>query len=171
MTGGTHSVRVARPDDAEALSALLFASYSKLLATHYTREVLEIALPFMTKANPVLLASGTYYVADIDNAPVGCGGWSMERPGTGETVPGEAHIRHVAIHPEWAGRGVGRALLARCFVDARPSVHTLHCFSTLNAEPFYRACGFETIGPIEVPTGPTLQFPAILMKRVLARED
>ena len=162
-----HSIRVARPEDSGALGALLVVSYSRLLARHYDQDLLRIALPFVTRANPTLLASETYYVAESGDGIVGCGGWSMERPGTGETAGGEAYIRHVATHPEWLGRGIGRSLLARCFAEARPLVRTLHCFSTLNAEPFYRACGFETVGPMEVPMGPTLKFPAVLMMRRL----
>lgn len=162
-----HSIRVARPEDFEALSSLLLASYSTLLAGHYDHDLLETALPFMTRANPALLASGTYYVAESGNDVIGCGGWSAGRPGSGETSEGEAYIRHIASHPEWLGRGVGRSLLSRCVREARPLVHTLHCFSTRNAEPFYRACGFATIGPMDVPMGPTLKFPAVRMKREL----
>lgn len=163
----THSVRVARPDDYDAVSRLVLASYSRLLASHYNRALLDVALPFMTRANPALLASGTYYVAESSDTVVGCGGWSMERPGSGETVEGEAYVRHVATHPEWLGQGIGTSLLDRCFREARPVVRTLHCFATRNAEPFYRACGFETVGPMEVSMGPTLKFPAVLMKREL----
>lgn len=113
-------------------------------------------------------ASGTYYVAESNaGALVGCGGWSSERPGSGDTIEGEWYVRHFATHPKSLGRGIGRSVLDRCFIDAQPFIRTLHCFSTLNAEPFYRACGFETIGPIDVPMGPTRRFPCILMKRRL----
>jgi hypothetical protein len=45
----------------------------------------------MTKANPKLLASGTFYVAQsLHGEIVGCGGWTREQPGTGEVVQGEA---------------------------------------------------------------------------------
>ena len=164
----TYSVRVAELADSEAVSRLLSASYSNLLGNHYDPDLLKSALPFMTRANTELLASGTWYVAESKaETLVGCGGWSMARPGTGEIVPGEGHVRHFATRPEWLGRGIGTSLLARCFMDAKPLIHTLHCFSTLTAEPFYRACGFETIGPIEVPMGSTVKFPAILMRRRL----
>ena len=163
-----HSIRVARPTDFEAVGALLLARYAKLLADHYDRDLLEKALPFMTGANAMLLASGKYYVAENDTGtPIACGGWSIAPPGSGEITHGEGHIRHFATHPEWVSRGIGSALLARCIDDARPLTRTLHCFSSLNAESFYRACGFETIGPVDVPMGPTLKFPCILMKRCL----
>jgi len=162
------SIRIATPADFEAVGTLLERSYASLLAGHYDRNLLDLALPFMTRANPRLLASGTYYVAAQEaDYIVGCGGWSMERPGSGEITEGEGHIRHVAVHPQWNGRGVGASLLARCFADARPHVRRLNCYSTLNAEPFYQACGFKTIGPIDIQMGPGVSFPSLLMLREL----
>jgi GNAT superfamily N-acetyltransferase len=161
----TFSIRTAIPSDSDAVSALLVASYSTLLAPCYNNDMLAGALPHLTKANPTLLACGTYYVADTEPGNlVGCGGWTAAKPGSGEITEGEAHIRHFATHPEWTRCGIGSALLARCVSDARSAgVRKLHCFSTLNAEQFYRAAGFETVGPIDVPMGPSMTFPAILM--------
>lgn len=158
-------IRTARPTDTDAVNLLLEASYSRLLTASYDSNILRLALPNMIKANPVLLASGTYYVAETEpGILVGSGGWTAAEPGSGEITEGEAHIRHFAIHPEWTRRGIGAALLARCFHEARSlGIRKLHCFSTLNAETFYRASGFQTIGPIGVPMGSTITFPAVLM--------
>jgi N-acetylglutamate synthase-like GNAT family acetyltransferase len=170
IDSSTYSIRVAVPSDLDAVSALLVASYSSLLTAHYSSDTLASALPLMTKANPKLLASGTYYVAEKESGGlIGCGGWTIDRPGSGVTIEGEAHIRHFATHPGWVGQRVGGSLLARCFSDARVlGVRKLHCFSTLTAEGFYRASGFETIGPIDVPMGPNLNFPSVLMVLELA---
>src|SRR3982750_2124167 len=128
-------IRPARPTDADAVSTLLQTSYSDLLATSYNSHLLRLALPYMSKANSTLLVSGTYYVAEAASGIlVGCGGWTAAQPGSGETVEGEAHIRHFAIHPQWTRRGMGTAILARCLNDARSlGIRKLHCFSTLNA--------------------------------------
>jgi GNAT superfamily N-acetyltransferase len=143
------------------------ASYSSLLTAHYSSDTLGGALPNMIQGNPKLLVSGTYYVAEMEAGHlVGCGGWTTARPGSGQIVEGVAHIRHFATHPEWVGRKVGASLLTRCFSDARAlGVRKLYCFSSLNAEGFYRALGFETIKPID-PMGQSL-FPGILMSREL----
>jgi len=170
IDASNYLIRVARPADANAVSALLVASYSTLLATRYDSDTLGRALPHMTTANSTLLASGTYYVAERKPGNlVGCGGWTLAWPESGVIIEGEAHIRHFATHPEWVRRGVGTSLLARCISDARPlGIHKLHCLSTLNAERFYQASGFDPVGPIDVPMGPTLTFPGVLLSRELA---
>jgi N-acetylglutamate synthase-like GNAT family acetyltransferase len=164
------SVRVATPDDAAVVSALLDASYSTLLQSHYEPALLTVALPLMTRANPALLASGTYYIAETgDGRAVGCGGWTMERPGTGDVADGLAHIRHFATDPKWVGKGVGRELLSRSIRDAEArAVKALECYSTLNAEKFYGSAGFTRIRAIEVPFTPETRFPAIHMTRTSA---
>ncbi|HTI81328.1 MAG TPA: GNAT family N-acetyltransferase [Acetobacteraceae bacterium] len=162
-------IRVARVADFDATGALLAASYSSLLAVRYDHHLLRRALPHITRANPALLASGTYYVAEIEPGKlVGCGGWTTANPENGEIIDGEAHIRHFATHPGWVRQGVGTSLLSRCFRDARSlSIHHLHCFSTLNAERFYRASGFETVKGIDIPVEPGLTLPGFLMGREL----
>src|SRR5262249_32656037 len=116
----TPHIRMSNPADSDAVSALLAVSYSTLFASHYESNTLSRVLPIIGKANPTLLASGTYYLAERDPKNlVGCGGWSTARPGSDEIIEGEAHIRHFATHPEWTRRGVGAALLNRCFSDAR----------------------------------------------------
>jgi N-acetylglutamate synthase-like GNAT family acetyltransferase len=163
-------IRVANPMDSDVISALLVASYSSLLRACYNGDMLGRALPHLAKANLALLACGTYYVAESEPGNlVGCGGWTAAKPLTGEIIQGEAHVRHFATHPEWVRRGVGTALLARCFREVRSAgIRTLHCCSTLNAERFYRASGFDAVGPADVPLGPDLTFPGILMSRDIA---
>jgi GNAT superfamily N-acetyltransferase len=169
IDAASYPIRVAGLRDVDAVGALLVVSYSSLLATCYGSDVLRCTLPFMTKAQPALLASGTYYIAESEpGSLVGCGGWTTSRPGTGEIIEGEAHIRHFATHPEWVRRGVAKSLLSRCVGDAkRVGIRKLHCFSTLHAEGFYRASGFETIESMDLPMGPAVTFPVILMRRQL----
>jgi N-acetylglutamate synthase-like GNAT family acetyltransferase len=158
-------IRIAEPTDSDGVGALLVVSYSSLLAAWYDNDMLARALPHLTKANPTLLACGTYYVAERESGNlVGCGGWTMAKPGSGEIIDGEAHLRHFATHPDWTRQGIGGALLARSIGDARSQgIRKLHCFSTLNAERFYRAAGFKTVGPIDLQLGPSMTFPGILM--------
>ena len=161
------SLRTADPRDFTAVSALLAASYAELFAVAYEPQVLARALPLMTKANAQLLASGRFYLAQTEQgALIGCGGWSIEQPGTGKIRPGEGHIRHFATHPDWTRRGVGGALLARCLQDARAAGdRELH----LPIEPgggrfLPGASGFVVVGPIDVVLTPDISIAGVLMR-------
>ena len=159
-------IRVAHPDDAPAVGRLLEASYPPLMAPAYDPRVLLPALKVMTKANPSLLASGTYYVAESPGGRiVGCGGWTLVRPGTTETELGLAHVRHFATDPSWTRRGVGRALYDRCESSARlVGVRAFECYSSLNAERFYAALGFRRVRDFKIDLG-TVLLPGVLMRR------
>lgn len=161
-------IRPATPEDAGLLTELITASYRELDTGHYDSEQLAVALPTMSKANPKLLESGTYYVAEVDGVAAACGGWTFEKPGTGELADGVAHIRHFATHPAYLRRGLARLLLEHCLEEARARGATLmKSQATLPAEKFYASAGFRTLGPIEVRMGPEIVLPALDMERRL----
>ncbi len=162
-----YSLRVAEPADAPAVSALLEASYSLLLAPAYDPAAMQTALPVMTRANLTLLGSGRFHLAVAEEGSLaGCGGWSAERPGSGEIETGLGHVRHFAVHPDWLRRGVGRALLAVCEREARAAGLTeLQCFASLNAEAFYGALGFVPLRRHDLAMGPGTTLPSIVMRR------
>jgi predicted N-acetyltransferase YhbS len=172
MAGAVHlnyEVRVARPEDAAAVDGLLQASYPKLMASAYAEESLAPALKLMTRSNPSLLGSGTYYVAERQTGlVVSCGGWTLERPGTRTVEPHLGHIRHFATHPGWTKRGVGRDIYRLCESAARSAgVIAFECYSSLNAEKFYSALGFENIREIDLELQPGVLLRAVLMRREL----
>jgi GNAT superfamily N-acetyltransferase len=159
-------VRVANPDDASAVRQILEASYPELMAHAYDPGLLAQTLPIITRPNPKLLASGTYYIAEMDGALAGCGGWSLELPGSDTVMVGLGHIRHFATDARCIGRGVGRALYSACEASARDiGIRQFECQSSLNAEPFYRSLGFERVETIGVAMAPDIVFPSIRMVR------
>lgn len=165
------SVRAARQDDAAAVTALLEACYPALMAPHYDPAVLAKALPLMCRANPALLASGTFHVAeDTEGAVIGCGGWTLARPGAPDDPvdPALGHIRHFATHPAAVRQGVARGIFDVCTGQARAAgVRRFECYAALGAEPFYGAMGFRVAGPMEVAMGPDLRFPSTRMEMAL----
>ena len=160
-----YTIRTATLKDAEVVTTLLTACYPVLMKGAYDAEVLACALPLMTKANPKLLASDTFYVAQSnDGRIIGCGGWTHERPGTGEIEQGLAHIRHFATHPDWLGQGVARKLFEKCQTEASTQgAVQLECFSSLNAEGFYGAMGLKRQNVFDVQMGPDVRFPSVRM--------
>jgi GNAT superfamily N-acetyltransferase len=160
-------LRVATPEDADIVAAVLRPSYAELMAEAYPAELMDRALPLITRPNPRLLASGRYYLVEAETgAPAGCGGWSADPPDRRDEDPRRAHIRHFATHPQWTRRGVGRMLYERCETDARAAgFAAFECYASLNGEAFYAALGFRSLGPIETPMPGGIRFPAVRMER------
>lgn len=158
-------VRVSTLDDSALISSLLRASYPALMRPAYDAKLLEQVLPRITVAQPGLLESGSYYVAEAsDSAIIGCGGWTKERPGTSEIKANVGHIRHFGVHPDWTRCGVGKALYARCELDARDAgLSQFECYSSLNGEAFYSALGFRRLAQIDVDMFDGVRFPGVHM--------
>ena len=168
----TVTVRVAGSPDLSAIDALLSLSYPILLKADYPPSVMVLALPLISRANPSLVASGSYYVVEEAGAVVGAGGWTRSAP-PGQRGPAAgarvAHIRHVVTDHRRTRRGIGRTLMERIVEDAATDGATaLKCLSTRTAVPFYAACGFTEVKPVDVTLAPGVEFPAILMARLLA---
>jgi len=165
-------IRVAAPSDEAGVSTLLKTSYTALMARDYSPEVLAVALPLICKANPALLGSSTYYVAENpDGEIVGCGGWTAQHPGPpqnhghSEILEGLGHIRHFATHPTWTRQGIGRALVERCKADAKAKgISRLECYSSLSARNFYAALDFQACGPINIQLSDECVFPSVRME-------
>lgn len=162
------TIRVATPDDLGVLSELIAVSYAMLDNGVYEAARLAAALPIMSRANPNLLASGTYFVAEADGEPAACGGWARETPGTGEIEEGVTHIRHFATHPAHLRKGIARLVLDRCLREAAASsAHVIKSQSTLMAESFYAAAGFRRIHLMEAEMAPGISLPVVEMARDL----
>ncbi|MCU9848783.1 GNAT family N-acetyltransferase [Defluviimonas sp. WL0024] len=160
------TIRTAGPADLAAVDALLARSYPRLLAPDYPPSALVLALPLLARAQPALLASGRYYLAEApDGQVIGAGGWSRAAPGSGETGPGLGHVRHLVTDHRHLRRGIARAILERVFAEARAGgVRELDCLSTRTAVPFYAAVGFERLEEVTVALRPGIDFPAVRMR-------
>lgn len=160
----TLRVRVARPGDLAVLDAMMARSYPKLLKADYPPSVLVTALPLISRAQPRLLASGSYYVCEAEGGEIlGAGGWTPV-PGTRDL----GDVRHVATDDRHTRRGVARAILLHVFATAHAGgIRRLQCKATRTAVPFYRAMGFVEQGGLEIELRPGIHFPAIAMSRGL----
>ena len=157
------------PEDEAAVTQLLEVSYGRLMPAAYEQAHLDAFLPLIVKAQPDLLASDTYYLAvTSEDDVIGAGGWTKERPGSGDIDAGIGHIRHVATHPGWTGKGVGRMIIDHCAAVARSAgIQRFACCSSLNAVDFYAHLGFKKVRPVDIPMGGGLIMPSLLMERTL----
>jgi N-acetylglutamate synthase-like GNAT family acetyltransferase len=167
MFEGKQPVKVRRTysEDAPLIDELLARAYPTLMAEAYRAEVLSVALPFLIKSSGALLKSGTYYVAEETGHILGCGGLTLEHPGTSEVTPGIAHLRHFATDPACVRQGVGRTIFRECAqAAAKAGAKMFQAYSSLNAEPFYKSLGLTRIRQIDLPRPSTVSIPAILME-------
>lgn len=159
-----YTIRIARPDDLNRLDDLFGRAYPKLLKADYPPSVLVTSLPIISRAQPRLLASGTFRVAELaDGRLISAGGWTPRK-----TTPELGDVRHVVTDDRYLRRGIARKLLEDCLAEAASQgVHVMTCQSTLTAVPFYRSLGFDVLGDmvVELPRG--IGFPAVRMQRVL----
>lgn len=161
---GELKLRVATLDDADAVSRVLARSYGVLYRGWYRDDVLDAALPAMTRANPALLSSGRYFIVEADGAARACGGWSAGAPGGG-AAPGLAHVRHFATDPDYLNRGFGGAMLSRAIDEAGAAGFAeIECVSSLAAEAFYARHGFRQIEMVRQPMGGG-EFACVRMRR------
>ena len=166
-------LRIATPEDAPRVEALMKESAAVIFPRFYDERQSESAIRHVAEADPMLFADGTYFVLESDGELVACGGWSRRaRPYTGSgefededrsldpsTEP--ALVRAMFVRDDWTRRGLGRRILEECEAAARrEGFRQLALMATLPGVPLYEACGFETIeeGELALTDGVTLEY-------------
>jgi GNAT superfamily N-acetyltransferase len=172
--------RLATIGDLPALVELIPASARALSRGFYTDAQTEAAIRYIFGPDTRLIADGTYYVVEENGVLAGCGGWSRRRTlyGGDQTKSGEeplldpktepAKIRAFFVHPDFARRGVGSAIVDACLEAARAAgFRKVELASTLPGVPFYLALGFVECEPMEAPMPDGTALPIIRMEREL----
>ena len=176
-----YRIRRATLEDRAALERLIAESARGLSRGDYSGEQVEAALASVFGVDTDLIRDGTYYVAEAGGEAVGCGGWSKRRTLFGgdrfaardsgyldpRTEP--AKIRAFFVHPGWARRGVGGAILETCEREAEAEgFRSLELMATLPGVPFYAARGYEGTDRVsyEIADGVTIEF--VPMRKDLA---
>ena len=167
----TLEIRVARPDEYEALGGIVVAAYRDLGALHgdeaYASELRDVA----TRAGEAVVLAAV-------EAPTGAGagvdaearawagrllGCATYVPGAAspwgeELRPGEASIRMLAVDPASQGLGAGTALAAACVELARGDgfrAVMLHSLPTMiGAQRIYTRLGFRNVPERDWEPGP-----------------
>lgn len=173
-------LRLATLEDVPALEELILLSVRVLQAPYYSAAQMEAARGAVFGVDRQLITDGTYFVADADGRMVGCGGWSKRKALFGgdsarsaedtmlNAATDPARVRAFFIHPDWARRGIGRAILeASESAMAAAGFSRIELVATLAGEPLYRVCGYDEAERYEVPMRGGLTLPVVRMtKRV-----
>jgi len=175
-----YSIRVASPNDVLTLNALIDDSVRRLSIGYYTPQQIDSALQHMFGVDTQLVKDGTYYVAEAEGQVVGCGGWSQrstlfggdQSKATEDPLVNPMHeagrIRAFFVHPQWARRGIGRAIVAVCEKSAYDAgFRRLELAATLPGEPLYHALGYQATERFvtDFPNGEHL--PIVRMHKLL----
>lgn len=112
---------------------------------------------------------------------IGCGGWSRRRTLFGgdswarredtllDPSRDAARIRAFFVHPSWARRGVGSAILVACEAAATAAGFSrLEMGATVTGVPLYRARGYAELGRLDVPLANGEVLPIVRMGKTIA---
>lgn len=173
-------IRKANLDDREAIELLIAESARGLSLEDYSERQVEAAIRTVFGVDTDLIVDGTYFVADSSGVLVGCGGWSKRRTLFGgdrfasrdssELDPDveAAKIRAFFVRPEYARKGIGRAILSLCEDEARANgFRSIELMSTLPGLKLYRACGYEDGERVEYETGEGMSIGLVPMRKAL----
>jgi N-acetylglutamate synthase-like GNAT family acetyltransferase len=129
------TIRPAREDDADEISAVILRTLRETNSKDYAREIIErIERSFSPNAVLQLIGRRTIFVAGIGSRIVGTA-----------SLDGSV-IRTVFVSPDVQARGIGKLLMAEVERKARErNIARLAVPSSLSAETFYVQLGFRAV--------------------------
>lgn len=170
--------RLAVPADAPRLSELMRTSVLELFPRFYDERQTASAAVHIAHLDTQLIADGTYFVHEVGDEIVACGGWSRRNKlYTGSGTNGEddrlldpetepARVRAMFVRSDWTRRGLGRAILDSCEKAARSEgFKRLVLGATLPGEPLYRAFGFREVERFIVTMPDGVDVECVAMER------
>ncbi|WP_353146369.1 GNAT family N-acetyltransferase [Pollutimonas bauzanensis] len=131
------TIRHFRPGDEPQLRAIFFSAVHELACRDYSTAQLDAWAPvaYDMPAWQERIRAIQPFVAEINGCPVGYA--DLQTSG---------YIDHFFVAGSHAGRGVGRALMAHIFQEARQrGIALLSADVSLTAEPFFASNGFSVI--------------------------
>jgi GNAT superfamily N-acetyltransferase len=174
------SLRLAREQDASAIEMLIRISARGLQSSHYSKAQIDGAIGSVFDVDHQLLSDHTYFLAEHKGQIVGCGGWSKRKTLFGgdamkteidiklDPSRDSARIRAFFVHPEWAHRGIGRAILQRCEKAIRfAGFRSVELVATLTGVLFYGACSYSQGEKFEIRLPNGLTLPVVRMIKQL----
>ena len=171
-------IRVAAEADLPLIERLVDVAITVHLPKVLTPQEVESSRVVMG-VDRLLIADGTYFIAEIDGAAAGCGGWSRRFTlYGGDHTPGRlprlldpatepARVRAMYTAPDFERRGVGKAILAAAESAARAEGFVrVQLAATLSGLPLYRACGYGQEEPFTDDAG-GVPVPLVRMTKAL----
>lgn len=122
-------------EDAESLSQLITRNLWTVIINEYTKEAVEALVKFFTPQNLINDSNKEYMIVCILD----------EKVVVSASLDGNS-IRNVFVEVDLHGAGIGKLLKSGIEKHAVRQKHTsVHLYSSLNAEGFYRKLGYRSI--------------------------
>lgn len=150
-------VRLARPEELDAVGALTLASYDALEVSFSDEYRQELGNAYRRAATDALVVVGLLGPTVAGALTLSLGDTEMFEHRFG--IDGDCGFRMLAVHPDCEGRGVGRALVedavARCRADGRRRMVITSMTFMPRAHRMYERFGFVRRPDLDVryPSG------------------
>jgi len=157
-------------------------SVLELFPRFYDQRQTASAAVHIAHLDLMLIEDGTYFVHEVDDEIVACGGWSRRSKlytgsGAGDdddrlldprTEP--ARVRAMFVRGDWTRRGLGKAILESCERAARAEgFRNLVLGATLPGEPLYRAFGFREVERFTLTMPDGVSVEGVAMERPISQ--
>jgi N-acetylglutamate synthase-like GNAT family acetyltransferase len=172
------TIRLAEHRDIQALEALMEESVMVLQAEDYSETQRRGALGTVFGVDSQLIEDKTYFIAEAEGMPVGCGGWSRRKTlFGGDAIAGKddqelapahdaARIRAFFVKPGWTRRGIGGRILQACEMAALAAgFKRFELVATLTGVALYKAYGYQMCERYETPLPNGLALPVVRMMK------
>jgi GNAT superfamily N-acetyltransferase len=180
------SFRLATPEDTPNLQVLIASSVRQLSRADYTDEQMDGAIGTALGLDTQLILDQTYFVVECPEATtpgavIGCGEWSARKTlCCGDNAAGRddtlldpacdaAKIRAIYVHPSYARRGLGTAILHFVEIEAmRAGFRRLEMGATVTGAPLYEREGYREVERTQIPLHNGATLPVIRMSKQVA---
>lgn len=175
-------IRKATFEDQSEIENLIAESVRGLSRDDYNDQQIELSIKSVFGVDKELIADQTYFVVESeDGRIIGCGGWSKRQTLYGASVYEQsrdsnllnpeidsAKIRAFFIHPDFARKGIGTAILEACENEAKSfGFKSAEMMATLPGVKLYAVRGYESDQQVKVPIGENEEIICIRMNKNL----
>ena len=130
----------------------------------YGKEVCVAWARMGRQVRHTLIQSGTFFVAERNDAIIGVAGWTAD-----SREPDCAWPRYVFVSPTVARHGIGRRLMQTVEHSVHAAGRTrLQVWASLNAVGFYEALGYRGVRSAHWPVAAGIEMEFLLMEKCLA---
>ena len=177
-----YSLRKAVIEDQAEIEALIAGSVRILSRADYDERQIELSIKTVFGVDTDLIRDETYFVVEAEDGKiVGCGGWSKRKTLYGASRYSQsrdsnllnperdaAKIRAFFIHPDFARKRIGTAILEICEREAKSHGFTsAEMMATLPGVKLYAARGYAGDQEVKVSVGENVDIICIKMRKAL----